>query len=50
MKNKLKIKTISSAIPADLYKEIKKFADNNERSFSFIIKKSLKEFLERNKK
>jgi len=50
MKNKLKIKIISSVIPEDLYKEIKKFADNNERSFSFVIKKSLKEFLDKNKK
>lgn len=51
MKKKLikeKSKTISAVISTKLYETLEKYAKKNERTFSFAIKKSLIEFLEKN--
>jgi predicted DNA-binding protein len=39
---------ISAVIPAELYQALKKYAEKHERTFSYAIKKSLTQFLEKN--
>ena len=45
---KQKIKIISAVIPDEIYKKLEKYAQKNDRSKSWIIKKAINNFLAEN--